>query len=101
MSVLLFGFVQQGIHDMPVALTWFMIFLSFPLGLLGIGLDYVAIEPLVQAVELPYHPFFSLLPSWLAMTIIGYFQWFKLVPKATTMLIRIVIKRAALQEPIA
>ena len=95
LSVLLFGFVQQDIHDMPVAFTWFMISLSFPLGFLGIGFDYFAVEPLVEAVGLKYHPFFSLLPSWLAMTVSGYFQWFKLVPKATAMLIRAVTKRAA------
>jgi hypothetical protein len=93
--VLLFGFIQQDIHDMPVAFTWFMIYLSFPLGFLGIGFDYFAIEPIAKAFGLAYDPFFSLLPSWIAMTIIGYLQWFKLVPKALAMLVRAVTKSAA------
>ena len=95
MSVLIFGYVQQGIHDMPVAFTWLMIFLSFPLGFLGIGFDYLVIEPLGKAMGLSYHAFFSLFPSWLAMTVLGYLQWFKLVPKAIVMLARAVRKRAA------
>ena len=95
LSVLVFGFVQRDIHDMPVAFTWFMIFLTFPLGFLGIGVNLMVVEPVVKAIGLKYDPFFSLLPSWLAMTAIGYMQWFKLLPKAITLVLRNVTKRDA------
>lgn len=88
LAVLVFGYGQQDIHDMPVAFTWLMLLLSFPLGLLGVGLDYLIVEPVASALSLPYHPFFSLLPSWFAMTIAGYFQWFKILPKSVSWLCR-------------
>ena len=95
LCVLAFGFVQQDIHDMPVAFMWFMIFLTFPLGFLGIGFDYFVIQQITNAAGGGYHPFFSLLPSWLAMTLLGYLQWFKVAPAICSLIIRLISKLSA------
>ena len=90
--VLVFGFVQQDIHDMPVAFMWFMIFLTCPLGFLGIAFDYFVVQPITNAAGSVYHPFISLLPSWFAMTVLGYLQWFKLAPAICALSFRLVSK---------
>ncbi|HEU4459230.1 MAG TPA: hypothetical protein VFR90_08925 [Methylibium sp.] len=80
MAVLAFGFVQRGVHDMPVAFAWFMIILSAPVGLLIVALIGVATSEASQALGLAYHPFVNLLPLWVAAVIGGYVQWFVAVP---------------------
>ena len=79
-GVLLFGFIQRGIHDMPIAFYWFMIFLTAPIGfpvavLIGGGLSLLS-----DSLGLAYHPFLDLLPMWIACVIVGYFQWFVALP---------------------
>ena len=75
-AVLVFGFVQRDVHDMPIAFTWFLLLLSFPLGSLAVVLIGVALG----SSGLQYFPFWSEVPLWLAAVAIGYLQWFVLVP---------------------
>ena len=75
-AVLVFGLTARAIHDMPVAVTWFLIFLSFPLGAGAVAVLGVALG----SSGVPYVPFWSELPVWAAAIIVGYLQWFVLVP---------------------
>ena len=75
-AVLVFGFIQREAHEMPIALVWFLVFLSFPLGagvilFLGVALGSSGVH---------YVPFWSELPLWIAAVLVGYWQWFVLVP---------------------
>ena len=75
-AVLVFGFVQREIHDMPIALVWFLVFLSFPLGAGAI----VVLGIVLGSSGIHYMPFWSELPLWLVAVLVGYWQWFILVP---------------------
>lgn len=79
-GLLVFAYVQREIHDMPVAFTWLLIFLSFPLCFLAIMVDVKVIEPMLTTAGLSYDPFLSLLPGWIGMVVLGYFQWFVALP---------------------
>lgn len=82
LAVLVFGYVQRGIHDMPVGFTWLMIFLSAPLGLL---IPFIAgkVAPILLAQTwYVYDPFWDLVPYWIGFVFSGYVQWFILIPAA-------------------
>lgn len=83
-AVLVFGFVQREVHDMPVAFAWFLIFLSFPLGAGAV----VAVGVAMGASSVEYVPFWSEVPLWLAAVVVGYFQWFVLVPAVARRILR-------------
>lgn len=85
-AVLLFGFVQREIHDMPIAFLWFLIFLSFPVGLLAVFLFSVLCTKFCAIMGVPYVPFWSELPLWFAAVVAGYIQWFVLLPRAALFL---------------
>lgn len=79
-AALVFAYVQQRIHDMPIAFFWFMVFLAMPIGypvgaLFGYGIS-VVLGPL----GIPEHPFWSLVPVWVGFVVFGYLQWFVAVP---------------------
>ncbi|HEX5310807.1 hypothetical protein, partial [Aquabacterium sp.] len=79
-ALLTFAFVQRAIHDMPEAFIWLLVLLNFPLGLVGaatVGLTWPAISAFLG---LGYQPLIDLIPYWVLVTAIGYFQWFKLLP---------------------
>jgi len=78
---LVFGYVQRGIHDMPIAFVWFMMILTFPLGLAGVLLAGLGWPVLVQAAGGAYVPFRDELPIWLLSFLLGYWQWFVLLPR--------------------
>jgi hypothetical protein len=82
LGVLVFGFVQRDIHDMPVAFVWFLIFLSFPIGLAVVFAFGLVTTTLGEFAAILYVPFWSELPLWLAAVVAGYFQWFVLLPAA-------------------
>ena len=76
----MFAWIQQGTHDMPVACTWLMIFLTVPVGFpvgLAVGMATSAISANLGII---YQPFWDLVPMWIAMTVAGYFQWFVAMP---------------------
>lgn len=79
--VLGFGYFQQHIHDMPVAFVWFMIFLAFPCGLVVSAIVGFISAEITSRLGVAYHPFFDLIPLWIASVITGYVQWFVLLPK--------------------
>lgn len=76
LAVLVFGFVQRDVHDMPIAFTWFLLLLSFPLGAGAV----VFLGAALGSSGLQYFPFWSEVPLWLAAVVVGYLQWFVLVP---------------------
>jgi hypothetical protein len=79
-GMLLFAWTGQDVHDMPEAFIWLMIFLSFPLGYVAAGVFGIGAFYLLRSVDLPYHPFWSVVPTWVVITLAGYLQWFVLIP---------------------
>ena len=82
LGVLYFGYVQRAIHDMPVAFTWFMVILSFPLGIPGVLIAGLGWPALMHSLGYPYAPFRDELPIWVLAFVLGYWQWFVLLPGA-------------------
>jgi len=76
--MLVFAWVQQSIHDMPEAFIWLMIFLTFPVGYAVAMILGIVASVLPQPAT--YHPFWDVVPMWIALTVAGYAQWFVLVP---------------------
>jgi hypothetical protein len=82
-AVLVFAFVQRDIHDTDIAVAWFMIFLTLPIG-------YALAALLGFVFMLVYETFGLVVPggflfnslSWLLFVAVGYFQWFLIVPWA-------------------
>lgn len=87
-GLLLFAFVQRGVHDMPVAFTWLLIALTFPIGLPVGAIVGILMSQAYAKLGLPYSPFLDLLPSWLVMVSFGYLQWFVVVPGIGRRLLR-------------
>lgn len=80
-GVLLFGYEQRAIHDMPVAFTWFLLVLSFPVGSLAVVAVGVSLGSLATALGLQYQPVWHELPIWIAAIVVGYWQWFMFLPR--------------------
>jgi hypothetical protein len=79
-SLLVFAFKQRHVHDMPEAFTWLLIFLTFPIGFVGatvVGLLWGGISSILG---LTYHPFADLIPIWVIVVSLGYWQWFVALP---------------------
>jgi hypothetical protein len=79
-AVLVFGFVQRDIHDMPIAFTWFLFFLSFPIGSVAVAAVGYLTGAVTMELGLNYYPFWNELPMWVTGVIVGYLQWFVVVP---------------------
>jgi hypothetical protein len=79
-AVLVFGWIQRDIHDMPEAFIYLMIALTVPIGFLVAITVGTATSYISQALNISYHPFWDLMPFWLSSTVLGYVQWFILVP---------------------
>lgn len=79
-SLLVFAWVQQDIHDMPVAFAWLMIFLTAPVGLPITILVGVTTSFISESLGITYRPFWDIVPMWIALTTAGYFQWFVATP---------------------
>jgi hypothetical protein len=77
---LLFGWVQQSIHDMPIAFVWFMFFLTGPVGVLFAALVGMMTSLISENLGIIYRPFWDLVPMWIPLTVTGYFQWLVIVP---------------------
>ncbi len=78
--LLVFAFKQRHIHDMPEAFIWLLIMLTFPIGFFGstlVGLLWGGISSLFG---LSYHPFADLIPIWVVVVALGYWQWFIAIP---------------------
>lgn len=79
-AVLVFGYEQIHIHDMPVAFIWFMLFLSVPAGIL-VSLLYALSVPYLSGLPgYVYIPFLDVLAFWIGCVLLGYLQWFVIIP---------------------
>ena len=65
---------------MPEAFAGLMIYLSFPIGILGVIVGGVSTSALSGFFNLTYRPFWDVVPIWIAATALGYIQWFIAVP---------------------
>ncbi len=77
-ALLIFAYVQREVHDMPIAFTWLLVMLTFPVGLPLAAIVGITMSSLSETFGLPHSPFFDLLPSWFVMVTFGYWQWFLL-----------------------
>lgn len=80
-GMLVFAYVQQQVHDMPVAFIWLMVLISFPAGLLGAPLVGVVWSALSTFLGFTYQPFWDVLPYWVVLVVLGYWQWFVVIPE--------------------
>ena len=81
LGVLLFAYIQRDIHDMPIAVIWLLLFLTFPIGIFA-GPLAVLLNPLINStLGLNYDPFGEMLVHWVIFVLVGYLQWFILIPK--------------------
>ncbi len=78
-GMVVFAWEQQGIHDMPEAFIWLMIFLTFPIGY-AVAMVVGVVMSVLPESSAAYHPFWDLVPMWIALTVAGYFQWFVAIP---------------------
>ena len=80
-AILVFAFVQRHIHDTDIAVAYFLLFLSFPLGYLVAGAFDVVFHALYEmaGVVVP-GGFIHNFAAWLGLGAVGYLQWFFLVP---------------------
>ena len=71
LAVTLYAFDGKPNSDIWIFLTWLMLILSFPAGLVG---------SLVYSVLGVNFSYLSLALMWAGYFVLGYLQWFKLVP---------------------
>jgi len=80
-GVLIFAFVNRDIKDTDVVVLSAMLFLTLPTGMAFIGIVSLIAMTLdsILGVTLP-GGFIENLVVWVPMTILGYVQWFLLLP---------------------
>lgn len=77
LAVTLYAYDGGPNSDIGIFFAWCMILVSFPSGLL-VPLGHTALDELFSvAIETSY---LSFLVDWFAFLILGYLQWFKLLP---------------------
>lgn len=75
--VTLYGFDGKPNSDIGVIFAWAMLFLSFPVGLI-LPLIYVVLYDLLSiSISTTY---LSIMIDWTIIFVLGYLQWFKLLP---------------------
>lgn len=75
--VALYGFDGKQNSDIGVFLAWMMVGLTAPLGLLVPLVHVCLYEAFLLSIPTSY---LSLSLDWLGFFVLGYLQWFKLVP---------------------
>jgi hypothetical protein len=75
--VTLYSYDGKPVSDIWVFLTWLMLILSFPVGLVVSAVHYILGAGFSIAIKTSY---LSLALEWGAYFGLGYLQWFKLVP---------------------
>lgn len=79
--VTLYAYDGKPNSDIEVLLAWAMIFLSFPSGLIFAGLFSLVADSLNRLFNIVIHTsYVSLVLSWMGFLLLGYLQWFKLIP---------------------
>ena len=81
-ALLAFAFVQRSVHDMPEGAILLMIFLTFPIGLIGAPVAGIVGSSITDALAYAHGPFIDLLPVWCVLVALGYLQWFVFLPSA-------------------
>jgi hypothetical protein len=82
--VTLYGFDGKPSSDIEVLLGWYMLSLSFPSGLL-ISLIAVVLNDVLSITIVT--SYFEIVLVWVGFYILGYLQWFKLLPYLITKLL--------------
>ena len=81
-GILVFAYIQNDVHDMPIAVIWLLIFMTFPVGMLAAPLIGLLISNITPMLGISYHPFIEIIVYWIALVSLGYIQWFIIVPRA-------------------
>ena len=81
-AVLFVAYVQREIHDMPEAVLWLTIFLTFPAGLIGVIFAgwLSSFFPSSGGLS-PIGQFWAVVPYWIIAVVLGFLQWFVALPK--------------------
>jgi hypothetical protein len=77
LAVTLYAYDGKPLSDIWVFLTWLMLILSFPAGLVVSAVHYALGAGFSITVQTSY---LSLALEWVAYFVLGYLQWFKLLP---------------------
>lgn len=77
LSITLYGFDGKPFSDIWIISTWLMLILSLPAGLIVSFMHMILGKLFAITVETSY---FSLTTEWLIYFILGYVQWFVLLP---------------------
>ena len=85
LCVTLYAFDGKPNSDIGIFFAWCMLFLSFPSGLLVSLVHMTLYDGFSVAVETSY---LSLVLDWVGFLVLGYLQWFKLLPYLITTLLR-------------
>lgn len=83
LAVTLYAFDGKPNSDIGIFSVWYMLALSFPCGLLVSLAHVVLYDGLSITVETSY---LSLVLDWVGAFVLGYLQWFKLLPYLITKL---------------
>ena len=85
--VTLYAFDGKPNSDIGIFLVWSMLFISFPASLIYAGLFSVVALIMETFLSTPIPTtYLSLTIDWVAFFILGYLQWFKLIPYVVTKL---------------
>ncbi|MEX0958331.1 MAG: hypothetical protein WDZ63_03500 [Burkholderiales bacterium] len=80
---LVYAFVQRGMGETGAAFGYMMVFLTFPAGLLVfIALALAGIPFVIGVGAAPFLSAGGLFVTWLALVLVGFVQWFVLLPWA-------------------
>jgi hypothetical protein len=81
--VLVYAFVQRGMGEINGAFAYMMVVLTFPSGLLVFyAVSLSGIPFLIGVGAAPFLSAGGLVVVWLALTALGFVQWFVLLPWA-------------------
>lgn len=82
-SVPIFAFVNRDIKDTDIVVISAMLFLTFPAGIAYVGLVTLVLMALDSLLGVtPSGGFIFNFVVWVPMAILGYAQWFLLLPAA-------------------
>ncbi|HUF19736.1 MAG TPA: hypothetical protein VMP00_03180 [Burkholderiales bacterium] len=79
--VLVYAFVQRGMGEISAAFGYMMVLLTFPAGLLVFyAVSLTGIPFVIGVGAAPFLSAGGLIAVWLALTVLGFVQWFTLLP---------------------
>ena len=81
LGILVFAYIQSDVHDMPVAVIWLLVFITFPIGMLAAPLIGLLISNITPMLGINYHAFSEITVYWVVLVSLGYLQWFVMAPR--------------------